>query len=213
VSTFTGFPVAALDFYDDLEVDNTRSFWEKHKDTYLESVRQPMTALCEALAPEFAPDGQSAKVFRPYRDVRFAKDKTPYKTHQGAFVAAGPATGWYVEISARGLRVGAGFYEASGERLARIRQAMADDKAGPRLQRVLRKLEKDGFEISGERLKTSPRGYAADHPRIELLRRKKLFAGKSFGFDGLDSPEVLDRVRIDWRALRPLVEWLAANAE
>ena len=168
MSTFTGFPVAALDFYDDLEVDNTRSFWEKHKDDLRWSrSRQPMTALCEALAPEFAPDGQSAKVFRPYRDVRFAKDKTPYKTHQGAFVAAGPATGWYVEISARGLRVGAGFYEASGERLARIREAMADDKSGPRLQRVLRKLEKDGFEISGERLKTSPRGYDADHPRID----------------------------------------------
>ena len=213
VSAFTGFPVAALDFYDDLEVDNTRSFWEKHKPVYTESVRQPMTALCEALAPEFAPDGQSAKVFRPYRDVRFAKDKTPYKTHQGAFVAAGPATGWYVEISARGLRVGAGFYEASGERLARIREAMADDKSGPKLQRVLRKLEKDGFEISGERLKTSPRGYDADHPRIELLRHKQLFAGKSFGFEGLDSPDVLDRVRGDWRALRPLVEWVATHAE
>ena len=209
MSAFTGFPDAALDFYDDLEVDNTRSFWEKHKPIYTESVRQPMTALCEALAPEFG----DAKVFRPYRDVRFAKDKTPYKTHQGAFAAAGPATGWYVEISARGLRVGAGFYEASGERLARIRDAMADDKAGPRLQRVLRKLETDGFEISGERLKTSPRGYAADHPRIELLRHKQLFAARSFGFEGLDSPVVLDRVRDDWRALRPLVEWVATHAE
>jgi uncharacterized protein (TIGR02453 family) len=209
VSAFTGFPDAALDFYDDLEVDNTRSFWEKHKPVYTESVRQPMTAMCEALAPEFG----DAKVFRPYRDVRFAKDKTPYKTHQGAFVAAGPATGWYVEISARGLRVGAGFYEASGERLARIRESMADDKAGPRLQRVLRKLEKDGFEISGERLKTSPRGYDADHPRIELLRHKQLVAAKSFGFEGLDSPDVLDRVRDEWRALRPLVEWVATHAE
>jgi uncharacterized protein (TIGR02453 family) len=209
VSAFTGFPTAALDFYDDLEVDNTRSFWEKHKDTYLESVRRPMTALCESLAPEFG----DAKVFRPYRDVRFAKDKTPYKTHQGAFVAAGPSTGWYVEISARGLRVGAGFYAASGERLGRIRDAMADGKLGPRLQRVLRKLEKDGFEISGERLKTSPRGYDADHPRIELLRHKQLFAAKSFGFEGLDSPDVLDRVRDEWRALRPLVEWVATHAE
>jgi uncharacterized protein (TIGR02453 family) len=209
VSAFTGFPDAALDFYDDLEVDNTKSFWEKHKHVYTESVKAPMTALCDALAPEFG----DAKVFRPYRDVRFAKDKTPYKTHQGAFVAAGPATGWYVEISARGLRVGAGFYEASGERLARIREGMADDKTGPRLQRVLRKLEKEGFEISGEKLKTSPRGYAADHPRIDLLRHKQLFAAKSFGFDDLDSPDVLDRVRSDWRALRPLVEWVAANAE
>jgi uncharacterized protein (TIGR02453 family) len=209
VTAFTGFPVAALDFYDDLEVDNTRSFWEKHKAVYTEAVRQPMTAMCEALAPDFG----DAKVFRPYRDVRFAKDKTPYKTHQGAFVAAGPATGWYVEISARGLRVGAGFYEASGARLARIREAMADDKSGPKLQRVLRKLEKDDFEISGERLKTSPRGYDADHPRIELLRHKQLFAARSFGFDGLDSPDVLDRVRRDWHALRPLVEWVATHAE
>jgi uncharacterized protein (TIGR02453 family) len=209
VSAFTGFPDAALDFYDDLEVDNTRSFWEKHKPVYLESVRQPMTAMCEALAPEFG----DAKVFRPYRDVRFAKDKTPYKTHQGAFVAAGPSTGWYVEISARGLRVGGGFYEASGERLGNIRDAMADDRSGPRLQRVLRKLEKDGFEISGERLKTSPRGYDAGHPRIELLRHKQLFAAKHFGFDGLDSPEVLDRVRAEWRSLRPLVEWVATHAE
>jgi uncharacterized protein (TIGR02453 family) len=209
VSAFTGFPDAALDFYDDLEVDNTRSFWEKHKHVYLNSVKTPMTALCDALAPEFG----DAKVFRPYRDVRFAKDKTPYKTHQGAFVAAGPATGWYVEISARGLRVGAGFYEASGERLARIREGMADDKTGARLGRVLRKLEKEGFEISGEKLKTSPRGYAADHPRIELLRHKQLFAAKAFGFDDLDSPEVLERVRDDWRALRPLVEWVADNAE
>ena len=206
---FRGFPDAALDFYDDLEVDNTRSFWEKHKHVYVESVKTPMTALCDALAPEFG----DAKVFRPYRDVRFAKDKTPYKTHQGAFVAAGPATGWYVEISARGLRVGAGFYQASGERLSRIRDAMADDKAGPRLQRVLRKLEKEGFEISGEKLKTSPRGYAADHARIELLRHKQLFAAKSFGFDDLDSPDVLERVRGEWRALRPLVEWVAGNAE
>jgi uncharacterized protein (TIGR02453 family) len=209
VSAFTGFPSAALDFYDDLEVDNTRSYWEKHKETYLESVRQPMMALCESLAPEFG----DAKVFRPYRDVRFAKDKTPYKTHQGAFAAAGPSTGWYVEISARGLRVGAGFYEASGERLGRIRDAMANDTAGPRLQRVLRKLEKDGFEISGERLKTSPRGYPADHPRIELLRHKQLFAGKSFGFENLDTPEVLDRVRAEWRSLRPLVQWVATHAE
>ncbi|HEX5861716.1 MAG TPA: DUF2461 domain-containing protein, partial [Nocardioides sp.] len=154
-----------------------------------------------------------AKVFRPYRDVRFAKDKTPYKTHQGAFVAAGPSTGWYVEISARGLRVGAGFYEASGQRLARIREAMADAKSGARLQRVLRELGEQDFDISGEKLKTSPRGYSTDHPRIELLRHKQLFAAKSFGFDDLDSPDVLERVRGEWRALRPLVEWVAGNAE
>ena len=208
MSAFTGFPTAALDFYDDLEVDNTRSFWEKHKPVYLESVRQPMTAMCEALAPEFG----DAKVFRPYRDVRFAKDKTPYKTHQGAFVAAGPSTGWYVEISARGLRVGGGFYEASGERLGNIRDAMADEKTGKALERLLKRLEKDGFEIGGDRLKTSPRGYDADHPRIELLRHRSLTVGHQIGFEPvIHTPEVLDLVRDDWRSLRPLVEWVAAR--
>ena len=140
---FTGFPVAGLDFYDDLEVDNTKSFWEAHKDVYAEAVRAPMQALCGALEPEFG----AAKILRPYRDVRFAKDKTPYKTHQGAFVAAGPSMGWYVELSPRGVRVGAGFYEAAGERLAAIRDAIDDAKSGPALRRTLTRLEKDGFEI------------------------------------------------------------------
>ena len=207
---FTGFPVAALDFYDDLEVDNTRSFWEQHKTTYAESVRAPMTALVAALEPEFG----EPKVFRPHRDVRFAKDKTPYKTHQGAFVAAGPSTGWYVEISARGTRAGAGFYDASGPRLAALRQAMAHDLHGPRLEKVLAGLVSGGFEISGDRLKTSPRGYAADHPRIELLRHRTLFAGRRYGFEAGDiGPELLERVREDWRSLRPLVEWVSHHGD
>ena len=205
--SFTGFPVAALDFYDDLEMDNTKSFWEAHKAVWKESVEAPMKALVADLEPEFGP----AKVFRPYRDVRFAKDKTPYKTHQGAYVAAAPSTGWYVEISARGTRVGAGFYDADGPRLAAIRDAMADEKSGKALERLLKRLEKDGFELGGERLKTSPRGWSADHPRIELLRCKQLIANKSYGFeaDAIDAG-LVDRVRADWKTLRPLVSWLRA---
>ena len=205
--TFTGFPVAALDFYDDLEVDNTRSFWEAHRAVYNEAVQAPMKALCAELAPEFG----DAKVFRPYRDVRFAKDKTPYKTHQGAFVACGPSTGWYVEISARGTRVGAGFYDASGPRLTAIREAMADDRTGRALDELLTAYEADGWEIGGDQLKTAPRGWDTDHPRIHLLRRKQLFVGRSYGFEeDAIGAGLLERVRGDWRSLRPLVEWIAA---
>ena len=206
--TFEGFPAAALDFYDDLEVDNTKSFWEAHKAVYDESVKAPMVALTSALEPEFG----SAKVFRPYRDVRFAKDKTPYKDHQGAFVAAGPATGWYVELSARGIRTGAGFYEASSGRLAAYREAVAHDKTGPALKRILAKLEKAGWTIGGDRLKTAPRGYDADHPRIELLRHRSLTVGRNIGFEPVvHTAALLDVVRDDWRALKPLVDWVAAN--
>lgn len=204
--SFNGFPVAALDFYDDLEMDNTRSFWEANKAVYADSVAAPMKALTSALEPEFG----APKVFRPYRDVRFAKDKTPYKIHQGAFVPAAPATGWYVEVSARGVRTGAGFYDADSARLAAFRDAIVDDKSGPQLKRILAKIEKAGFEVSGAQLKTAPRGYDKEHPRIDLLRHKQLFAGRLIGFEPvIHTAGLADLVRDDWRALKPLIDWLA----
>jgi uncharacterized protein (TIGR02453 family) len=207
---FSGFPVAALDFYDDLEMDNTKSFWTAHKAVYESAVKAPMAALVSALEPEFG----TAKVFRPYRDVRFAKDKTPYKTHQGAFVPAGPSTGWYVQVGAAGVRVGVGFYEASPARLSALRDAIADDRRGKELQAILEALQGDGWELGGEKLRTSPRGYPSDHPRIELLRHKSLTVGRSYGFEPvIHTAELRELVRADWRAGRPLVEWVADNAE
>ncbi len=204
--TFEGFPVAALDFYDDLEMDNTRSFWEAHKGAYAEQVKAPMTALVGALEAEFG----TAKVFRPYRDVRFAKDKTPYKTHQGAFVAAGPACGWYVEISARGVRTGAGFYEASAASLARVRASIDAEATGKQLVSILKALTDQGFTVGGDRLKTKPRGYELDHPRIDLLRHRSLTIGRDYGFEPLiHTADLLDSVRADWRTSRALVDWLA----
>ncbi|WP_107705391.1 DUF2461 domain-containing protein [Nocardioides allogilvus] len=204
--SFTGFPVAALDFYDDLEMDNTKSFWEANKAVHAESVAAPMKALATLVEPEFG----SMKIFRPYRDVRFAKDKTPYKTHQGAFVGVAPATGWYVEVSARGVRTGAGFYDADAARLAAFRDAIVDDRTGPQLKRILAKIEKAGFEISGDQLKTAPRGYDKEHPRIGLLRHKQLFAGRLIGFEPvIHTASLGDVIRDDWRALKPLVDWLA----
>jgi len=207
-SDFSGFPVAALDFYDDLEMDNTKSFWEKHKHVYDESVKAPMVALTDALAQEFG----EAKIFRPYRDVRFAKDKTPYKTHQGAYVAVAPSTGWYVQVSAAGVRTGAGFYEASGPRLASFREAVASDLSGPELEKVLARLRRSRVTIGGDRLKTTPRGYDADHPRIALLRHRSLTVGRELGFGPeISTPALLASVRKDWRAYRPLVEWLVSH--
>ena len=207
--SFTGFPEAALDFYDDLEIDNSKYFWEQHKGTYKTAVAEPMAALTEALADEFG----AAKLFRPYRDVRFSKDKTPYKTHQGAFAAVSAATGYYIQIGAPGVRVGAGFYEATPARLAEIRKAIDHDRHGPELVRTVRKLTKAGWEVDGQRLKTAPRGYDADHPRIEWLRHKSLFVGKDYGFDEvIHTPDLVDRVRKDWRATKPLVEWIAAHS-
>ncbi|HET6627624.1 MAG TPA: DUF2461 domain-containing protein [Nocardioidaceae bacterium] len=206
---FTGFPEAALDFYDDLEMGNTKSFWTAHKPAYESAVRGPMTALVSALEPEFG----TAKVFRPYRDVRFAKDKTPYKSHQGAFIAQGPATGWYVEVAAPGVRVGVGFYEASSPRLARIREAIAEDRRGKELDGIVAGLQTKGWTLGGDKLKTTPRGYDADHPRIHLLRHRSMTLGKSYGFAPvIHTPELLTMVRDDWREATPFVQWVSDNA-
>ncbi|WP_152360199.1 DUF2461 domain-containing protein [Microlunatus speluncae] len=209
MTAFTGFSTEALDFYDDLELDNTRSYWTRHKAVYDEQVRVPMAALMALLEQEFGP----AKIFRPYRDVRFAKDKTPYKTHQGAFVRTAEATGWYADVSAAGVRVGAGFYSAGPDALARFRRAVGDGVHGPALERLLAKLRRAGWEIGGDQLKTSPRGFTGDHPRIELLRHRSLVINKSYGFEPvIHSAELADRIRRDWRQARPLVDWVAANA-
>ena len=207
--SFMGFPAAALDFYDDLEMDNTKTFWTAHKDVYEEAVRAPMAALLAELEEEFG----TAKIFRPYRDVRFAKDKTPYKTHQGAYIAVAPATGWYVQVSAPGVRVGAGFYEAAADRLARVRTAIDDDRRGKQLEKILAELAKDGWTIGGDKLKTSPRGYDADHPRIDLLRHKSLTVGKDYGFAPvIHTPTLLAQIRTDWQSTKPLITWLTDNS-
>ena len=202
---FSGFPVAALDFYDDLELDNTKTFWAAHKEVYEQAVRVPMTALLAALEPEFG----KAKLFRPYRDVRFAKDKTPYKTHQGGFVQAGPGTGFYVEVGAPGVRVGVGFYDEGSPHLAAVRSAIDDDRRGQQLRRILDGLRGRGWQLGGETLKTSPRGYDAGHPRIDLLRHKSMTLSRSYGFEPVvHTAALLDLVREDWRAARPFVDWV-----
>ncbi|BDH56198.1 DUF2461 domain-containing protein [Tsukamurella sp. PLM1] len=208
--SFTGFPEAALDFYDDLEADNSKVFWEAHKEVYKTAVAAPMAALTEELADEFG----GAKIFRPYRDVRFSKDKTPYKTHQGAFVAVGPATGYYLQIGAPGVRVGAGFYEASPTRLAAFRQAIDSDVHGPALEKIISKLRRGGWEIGGDTLKTAPRGWDTDHPRIELLRHRSLTVMRDYGFgEIIGSPKLVDEIRKHWRQTTPLLDWLVEHGD
>ena len=203
---FNGFGVAALDFYEDLEDNNSKAFWAAHKQVYDDEVRAPMLALLELLAPEFG----VGKAFRPYRDVRFARDKTPYKTHQGGFVARGDATGFYVEVNAAGVRVGAGCYRLSGDTLHRYREAVDDDRLGGELEAVVGRIRDQGYELGGEQMRTRPRGVAADHPRIELMRNRGLSAGRSYGSEPwVHSAQLADRVADDWRAMAPLVDWMA----
>jgi uncharacterized protein (TIGR02453 family) len=200
--TFDGIPVAALDFYEDLEADNTKAFWTAHKHIYDESVRAPL----EALVIEFEPEFGTAKMFRPYRDVRFAKDKTPYKTHQGVWFGE---SALYLHISAAGLFVAGGYWDTSSAQVARLRRAAADDVAGAELERAVAGVHKAGFELGGETITRVPAGYPKDHRRADLLRHKSLTAHRELGCpDWLSTKRAKTEVAKAWRKLSPLVGWL-----
>jgi uncharacterized protein (TIGR02453 family) len=200
--TFTGVPVAALDFYEDLEGDNSKAFWTKHKHIYDEFVRAPIEALVAALAPEFG----AAKLFRPYRDVRFARDKTPYKNHQGAWFAESSV---YLQVSAAGLFVAGGYWDTSSAQVERFRRAVADDVAGAALNRAVASVESAKFILGGDQLTRVPSGYPKDHPRADLLRYKALVARRDFGCPGwLSTKRAQNEVAKAWRSIAPLTGWL-----
>ena len=202
--TFSGIPHAAVDFYAELEQDNTTEFWAAHRERYERDVRATIAALVAELEDEFGP----AKIFRPERNLRFSRDKTPYKTHQGAYVGTGPRTGWYAEVSADGFRVGGGSYHMEPEALTAYRQAV-DGPRGAALERIVADLRESGWEINGSTLRTAPRGYGRDHPRIGLLRHTSLSATRWIqDADVVTTPALVEQVREDWREVRPLVEWL-----
>ena len=204
MTTFGGIPAAALDFYEDLEADNSKTFWTAHKHVYDESVRAPLEALGAALAPEFG----APKVFRPYRDVRFSKDKTPYKTNQGVVFAD---TARYLHISAAGLFVAGGRWETSSEQVARLREAVADDRTGTALQQALTAVTKAGFEVGGQQLTRVPTGYPKDHPRADLLRYKSLTVHRELGAPAwLSTPKAVAEVTKAFRAMAPVVDWLVS---
>lgn len=209
--TFTGFGEHAIDFYDGLTADNSKPYWEDNKAVYDGDVRAPMQALLAELEKEFGGDFGSAKVFRPYRDVRFAKDKSPYKNHCGGVIEQGRGGGaYYVEVSPRGLMVGGGCFHLESDQIARFRAAVADELRGPALARILATLRRKGWEIKGDRMKTRPREYPADHPRIDLLRYRSVYAARVWEPDDvLHDRACLDRVRKAWRELRPFNEWAA----
>jgi uncharacterized protein (TIGR02453 family) len=200
--TFTGIPLAALDFYEDLEADNTKSFWTAHKHIYDESVRAPLEALATDLEKEFGP----AKFFRPYRDVRFAKDKTPYKTHQGAWFGESSV---YLQVSAAGLMVAGGYWDTSSAQVERLRRAVADDVAGRALERAIAAVAKAQLSVHGQQLTRVPAGYPKEHSRAELLRYKTLTAHRDFGCPAwLSTKRAQAEVVKAARCLSPLIGWL-----
>ena len=205
---FTGWPPEALDWFEQLEADNTKAWFHAHRSTYDDAVRGPLELLLEELAPEFG----EAIVSRPNRDTRFSKDKTPYKLQIYGRIPVPSGGTYYVQLRREGLFVGAGLYAADREQLARVRAAIADDRTGGQLEAIIADVRTTGADLLVDgALKTAPRGYATDHPRIDLLRLPHLAAGKLHPpRKWLHTPAAEQRVVDGWRSLGPLLDWLAS---
>jgi uncharacterized protein (TIGR02453 family) len=206
---FGGFGKGALAFYGDLEANNTREWWLANKRRYEDEVRRPMEELLQDVSEEFG----EAKLFRPNRDTRFSKDKTPYKTSIAAVIHLQPGGSVYVSLGVEGLHVGGGSYHLERPQLARLREAIDDDRTGAEIARIVADLRTAKAEVTAhDAVKTAPRGYSPGHPRIELLRLGGLaamFAHRPAAW--LHTAKAKDRIVAGWRALQPLNDWLALH--
>jgi uncharacterized protein (TIGR02453 family) len=199
---FDGWKGDFIGFFRGLELDNSKRYFEAHRKQYETEVRGPMEALAAELAPVLGP----AKLFRINRDVRFSADKSPYKTNVAAVVGR-----LYIHLDARDFFVATGAHMPETAWLTRYREAVAGP-AGANLGRCVEQLRAAGLNVGGNPLKTAPRGYAADHPRIEMLRWREVGTGRSFGLEPwIATPAVKDRVLEAWETMRPLADWLEAN--
>jgi uncharacterized protein (TIGR02453 family) len=202
--TFRGWPAEAVTFFEGLEADNTKAYWQAHKAVYEECVRAPMEALLAELEDEFG----EGRVFRPYRDVRFSKDKSPYKLTCAAHLRDG-----YLSFSADELFAGSGLYMPDPDALRRYRAAVDDAKTGTALVSIVQTLRDDGYHVGAhDVLKTAPRGYPKDHPRLELLQQKGVVMSKAWPVGAWTrTAKAKDRVVACLRAVRPLNEWISLH--
>ena len=206
---FAGIDPDAFAFYAELRDHNDKAWWLAQKQRYDARVRGPAEALAGELEAEFGP----VKIFRPYRDVRFSADKTPYKDHLGMVTTPADGFAHYLQLGADGLLTGGGVYQPQTDQLARFRGIVDDVREFGDLEATLEQLAEHGFApFEDDALATAPRGFTADHPRIHLLRLKNLAVGRREAPAAwMSGPDALDAIRERWRAVSVWCDWLREN--
>jgi len=224
VERFAGFADGEARFFRALARNQSREWFAAHRDEYDQGWLRPMQALLhearERIAPFFTrEDLAPPKVFRIHRDVRFSKDKSPYKTHIGGLVpiagtggGPGATCAVYFHVAADELFLASGQYVMDGSQLQQFRAALLDERRGNEVGRLLGKLTRAGFTVgSYDELQRVPRGFDPDHPRAALLKRKGLIvAAPPPARSLLVSRKLVDHLVAQVKRAAPLVEWLAA---
>lgn len=197
-------PPAAIEFLQDLEANNDREWFRANRKRYDEDLLAPARALAESLGDLGPP-----RFFRPYNDTRF-RPGPPLKEQLALAIGYGPAGGYYVQLSLDGLLVAAGMWRPASDQLERFRAAIDDGRRSKRFEQAVRSAEAAGLSLAEPALKRPPRGYSADHPRLDRLRLKSLTVSRLHALEPwLHEPECGTRVRSELEATRPLVKWLA----
>ncbi|HLF89923.1 MAG TPA: DUF2461 domain-containing protein [Anaerolineales bacterium] len=226
MSSFPGFPKEALKFFKDIQENNNREWFEANKSNYLTHVQEPavefviaLGARLQAISPDIQFDtatNGSGSVMRIYRDTRFSKDKTPYKDWLSIGLWGGSKknhhSGVYFGFSSDGGGIHIGSHEFSKEFLAAYRSAVAG-VIGEELQTALDQIG-EGFTVRGEKLKTVPKEFPADHPRGELLKHKSLYvSAPPFSASDIYSPELVEMCVKYFRKALPVHRWMVKVGE
>jgi uncharacterized protein (TIGR02453 family) len=226
MSNFDGFPADALDFYAQVKQNNDRDWFAENKARFKSQVQEPgqdfvvafgtaAQALSSGIRFDTSLNG-SGSMMRIYRDVRFSKDKSPYKTYQGFGFWEGkskkePSSGIYLGFSDDGGAMHVGLHMFSKEYLSAYRDAVDDQREGEALAAALNKAKKQGYTIHGEQLKKVPRGYDAEHPRGDLLKYKSLYVNaENIGPEIWSSSKLVPTLTKHFKALLPVHNWLVA---
>jgi uncharacterized protein (TIGR02453 family) len=209
---FTGFTARTFNWFEGLEADNSKRYFSEHRETFEDSVRGAFEAMLYELADRL---GGEVRIFRQHRDIRFSPDKSPYKTRTYGVITERPGSdaALYAQISAGGLFAATGYYVMARDQLERFREAVSAEETGPQLERAVAHAEAAGVEFYGETLKTAPRGYPRDHPRIKLLRHSSAIGGKQLAprRKRIDREAALKHATATWAACERLNEWLERN--
>ncbi len=218
---FPGFPLGLLHFLHDLSKHNNRDWFQANKPRYEQELLAPSLGFIEAMADPLAkisphfravPKKVGGSLMRIYRDVRFAKDKRPYKTNVGIQFRHEKgrdvhAPGFYFHIDADEVFFGAGIWHPDSQSLAKIRKAI-DKRPAEWKKAKSAKAFRDRYELSGDSLKRPPRGYDADHPQIDDLKRKDFIGICKIDHDALLDPSLVKEAAAAFRAAKPLMAFL-----
>ena len=219
---FEGFPRETFSFLAGLAKNNRKEWFDAHRDDYKRYLLEPATAFVMELgqrlrkldpAIRYEPK-INGSIGRMNRDIRFSKDKSPYKDHLNLWFWQGPgkrgeSVGFYWALHPKRLVLGAGVHMFDAKLLARYRDAVADPKRGGALARVVAQARKGGYDVGGAAYKRVPAGYDVDGPRAELLLHNSLYLGTDLTLPReVHTPKLIDLTFDHYRRMEPARRWL-----